>query len=146
MDFDGKKNPVGTEAFDYHRLLSLLQKLNRLEGLSRIRLGSLEPRIITREFVQELVKLEKLCPHFHLSLQSGCDETLHRMNRHYTTGEYLEKVKILRECFPDPAITTDVITGFPGETDEEFEKTKDFLDRVHFYEMHIFPFPREKER
>lgn len=144
MDFDGKKNPVGTEAFDYHRLLSLLQKLNRLEGLSRIRLGSLEPRIITREFVQELVKLEKLCPHFHLSLQSGCDETLQRMNRHYTTGEYLEKVKILRECFPDPAITTDVITGFPGETDEEFEKTKDFLDRVHFYEMHIFPYSKRK--
>ena len=144
MDFDGKKNPVGTEPFDYHRLLSLLQKLNSVEGLSRIRLSSLEPRIITREFAQELVKLEKLCPHFHLSLQSGCDETLQRMNRHYTTGEYLEKVKILRECFPDPAITTDVITGFPGETDEEFEKTKDFLDRVHFYEMHIFPYSKRK--
>lgn len=144
MDFDGKKNPVGTEPFDHHRLLSLLQKLNAVEGLSRIRLSSLEPRIITREFVQELTKLDKLCPHFHLSLQSGCDETLKRMNRHYTTREYLEKVQILREYFSNPAITTDVITGFPGETEEEFMCTKQFLDKVHFYEMHVFPYSKRK--
>lgn len=144
MDFDGKKNPVGLEPFDHKRLLQLLQKVNQIEGLSRIRLGSLEPRIVTEEFAIELQKLEKLCPHFHLSLQSGCDETLKRMNRHYSAREYLEKVEILRKVFGDPAITTDVICGFPGETEEEFAKTQAFLEEVGFYEMHIFPYSMRK--
>ncbi|MCM1262349.1 MAG: tRNA (N(6)-L-threonylcarbamoyladenosine(37)-C(2))-methylthiotransferase MtaB [Butyrivibrio sp.] len=125
-------------------LLQLLHKLNDIEGLRRIRLGSLEPGIVTEEFVKEIAALNKVCPHFHLSLQSGCDETLRRMNRHYTTGEYLEKVDILRKYFQGAAITTDVIVGFPGETDEEFECTEKFLDRVHFYEMHIFKYSQRQ--
>lgn len=144
MDFDGKKNPAAGAAFDYHRLLAVLIKLNQIEGLERIRLGSLEPRIITEEFLKELLQVEKLCPHFHLSLQSGCDETLKRMNRHYTTGEYLEKVELLRRYYHLPAITTDVITGFPGETEEEFDQTKKFLEQVEFYEMHVFPYSMRK--
>lgn len=125
-------------------LLRLLHKLNDIEGLRRIRLGSLEPGIVTEEFAREAAALQKICPHFHLSLQSGCDETLRRMNRHYTTGEYLEKVDILRKYFQGAAITTDVIVGFPGETDEEFECTEKFLDRVHFYEMHIFKYSKRQ--
>lgn len=125
-------------------LLQLLSKLDVVEGLKRIRLGSLEPGIITEEFAQKLSSLQKICPHFHLSLQSGCDETLLRMNRHYTTGEYLEKVDILRRYFSRPAITTDVIVGFPGETEEEFACTENFLDRVHFYEMHIFKYSKRQ--
>lgn len=126
------------------RLLQLIEKLNRVEGLRRIRLGSLEPRIITEEFARRMSELEKLCPHFHLSLQSGCDETLRRMNRHYTTGEYLEKVELLRRYFENPAITTDVIVGFPGETEEEFAVTEKFLEQVHFYEMHIFKYSKRQ--
>ncbi len=126
------------------KLLELLEKLNQIEGLKRIRLGSLEPRIITEEFVQRIHALPTICPHFHLSLQSGCDETLKRMNRHYTTGEYLEKVELLRRYFDNPAITTDVIVGFPGETEEEFATTKEFLKTVQFYEMHIFKYSKRQ--
>lgn len=125
-------------------LLRLLYKLNDIEDLKRIRLGSLEPSIVTEEFAKEATALDKICPHFHLSLQSGCDETLRRMNRHYTTREYLEKVDILRKYFQGAAVTTDVIVGFPGETDEEFECTEKFLDRVHFYEMHIFKYSKRQ--
>ena len=121
-------------------LLRLLAKLNAIEGLKRIRLGSLEPGIVTEEFAQKLSGFSSVCPHFHLSLQSGCDETLRRMNRRYTTGEYLEKVEILRKYFDRPAVTTDVIVGFPGETEAEFEATEAFLEKVHFYEMHIFKY------
>ena len=123
-------------------LLSLIQALNKVEGIRRIRLGSLEPRIVTREFVEALAGMEKICPHFHLSLQSGCAETLKRMNRHYTPDEYLEGCRLLREHFADAAITTDVIVGFPGETEEEFEESKRFLETVHFYEMHVFKYSR----
>ena len=110
--------------------------------MKRIRFGSLEPRLITEEFVRELSAMEKICPHFHLSLQSGCDATLKRMNRHYTCEDYLYRCGILRKYFRDPAITTDVIVGFPGETDEEFAETKKFLETVHFYEMHVFKYSR----
>lgn len=123
-------------------LLGLLRRLHPIEGLSRIRLGSLEPRIITRDFVAALAEMEKICPHFHLSLQSGCDETLKRMNRHYTTEEYEGRCGLLREFFPRPAITTDVIVGFPGETQEEFEETRAFLERIRFYEMHVFKYSK----
>lgn len=125
-------------------LLQLLAKLDAVEGLKRIRLGSLEPGIITVEFAEKLSGLSRVCPHFHLSLQSGCDETLHRMNRRYTTGEYLKKVEILRKYFDRPAITTDVIVGFPGETEAEFAATEMFLEKVHFYEMHIFKYSRRQ--
>lgn len=144
LDFAGKKNPPAGEAFPHGSLLHLLGELNGIEGLARIRLGSLEPRIITPEFVAGLREIGKLCHHFHLSLQSGCDETLARMNRHYTAGEYLKKVEMLREAFGRPAITTDVIVGFPGETDEEFAKTRRFLETVNFYEMHIFQYSRRE--
>lgn len=125
-------------------LLQLLEKLNAIEGLKRIRLGSLEPGIITEEFAERLSGLPRVCPHFHLSLQSGCDETLRRMNRRYTTGEYLEKVEILRKYFDRPAVTTDIIVGFPGETEAEFAATEDFLTKVHFYEMHIFKYSKRQ--
>ncbi|WP_434311097.1 tRNA (N(6)-L-threonylcarbamoyladenosine(37)-C(2))-methylthiotransferase MtaB [Hominifimenecus sp. rT4P-3] len=125
-------------------LLSLIEKLSKIPDIARIRLGSLEPRIVTEEFARTLAANPKVCPHFHLSLQSGCDETLKRMNRRYTTGEYYEKCGILRAHFTHPAITTDVIVGFPGETEEEFETTRKFLERVEFYEMHVFKFSRRK--
>lgn len=125
-------------------LIDLVEAVHGVEGIERIRLGSLEPRIITPENVRRLAALEKLCPHFHLSLQSGCDETLKRMNRRYTSGEYYESVKLLRGAFVHPAITTDVIVGFPGETEEEFEKTCAFLEKVGFYEMHIFKYSLRK--
>ncbi|MBQ0026307.1 MAG: tRNA (N(6)-L-threonylcarbamoyladenosine(37)-C(2))-methylthiotransferase MtaB, partial [Lachnospiraceae bacterium] len=121
-------------------LIRLIRKVNEIEGIKRIRLGSLEPRIITREFAAAISEIDKLCPHFHLSLQSGCDETLARMNRHYTSAEYAEKLQILREVFINPALTTDVIVGFPGETDEEFAQTVDFLKKINLYEMHIFQY------
>ena len=123
-------------------LLSLIRQVHEVEGIRRIRLGSLEPRIITDDFAKELASMPKFCPHFHLSLQSGCDETLKRMNRHYTTEEYAAGCDILRRYFDNPAITTDVIVGFPGETEEEFEATKAFLERIGFYEMHIFKYSR----
>lgn len=125
-------------------LLSLLRCLDKIEGIERIRLGSLEPRIITEEFAAALAGLKTICPHFHLSLQSGCNATLARMNRHYTAEEYLMRCDILRKHFDNPAITTDVIVGFPGETDEEFSETKEFLEKVCFYEMHIFKYSKRE--
>lgn len=126
------------------RLLELIRAIHQIEGIERIRLGSLEPRIVTEEFAKELSKMPKICPHFHLSLQSGCDETLKRMNRKYTAAEYLEGVEKLRRYFENPAITTDVIVGFPGETQEEFEASKAFLTKVNFYEMHIFKYSKRQ--
>ena len=132
----------GMDFQDGTDLLSLIRRIHGIDGIERIRFGSLEPRIITEEFASALAGMEKICPHFHLSLQSGCDETLKRMNRHYTCEEYLERCQILRDCFSNPAITTDVIVGFPGETEEEFEQTQEFLKTVHFYEMHVFKYSR----
>lgn len=123
-------------------LLGLIKRIHGIEGIRRIRLGSLEPRIVTEEFAAELAGLEKICPHFHLSLQSGCDGTLKRMNRRYSTQEYADGCAILRRVFENPAITTDVIVGFPGETEEEFEETRRFLEQIGFYEMHIFKYSR----
>ena len=125
-------------------LLEVIMRLDKIEGLQRIRLGSLEPRVITEEFAKTLSSSKKICPHFHLSLQSGCDTVLKRMNRKYITQEYYDKCCILRKYFNNPAITTDVIVGFPQETEEEFEATKVFLEKVHFYEMHIFKYSRRK--
>lgn len=125
-------------------LLELIREVHKIEGIKRIRLGSLEPRIITEEFAKELSSMEKICPHFHLSLQSGCDETLSRMNRRYDTKEFEEKCMILRRYFELPALTTDVIVGFPGETEEEFKTTKEFLKRICFFETHIFKYSRRK--
>ena len=125
-------------------LIELIERANEIEQIERIRLGSLEPMIIDREFSKRLKKCEKICPHFHLSLQSGCDATLKRMNRHYTTEEYKMALDILRSTFEHPAITTDVIVGFPGETDEEFEKTRSYLEQINLYQMHIFKFSRRK--
>lgn len=123
-------------------LLTLIKRLDQIPGIERLRLGSLEPRIVTREFVKELARLRTICPHFHLSLQSGCDATLKRMNRRYNAAEYQACCEILREEFDNPAITTDVIVGFPGETEEEFAETERFLKAIHFYEMHIFKYSR----
>lgn len=125
-------------------LLNLIREIAAVDGIERIRLGSLEPRIITEEFAGGLAGLPKVCPHFHLSLQSGCDETLKRMNRHYTTEEYYEKVVLLRRVFGNPAITTDVIVGFPGETEEEFTVTRRFLEKVNFFEMHVFKYSKRQ--
>ena len=125
-------------------LLQLIRKLHEIDGLKRIRLGSLEPRIVTEQFARQLSTLPGLCPHFHLSLQSGSDAVLGRMNRHYTAGEYFQTTEILRNCFRDPAITTDVIVGFPGETEEEFRETEAFVRKVNFYEMHIFKYSRRQ--
>lgn len=125
-------------------LLDLILRIREIEGVKRIRLGSLEPRIVTEEFARAIGEIEEICPHFHLSLQSGCDETLKRMNRRYTTAEYKEGVDRLRKYFVNPAITTDVIVGFPGETDEEFAKTETFLREISFFEMHIFPYSARK--
>ena len=136
---------VESAARDYSgssKLIDLIEKIHEIDGLERIRLGSLEPRIVTAENAARLAALPKLCPHFHLSLQSGCDETLKRMNRHYTTGEYFQSVEFLRKEFEYPAITTDVIVGFPGETEEEFAQTKEFLQKISFYEMHIFKYSK----
>lgn len=125
-------------------LLDLVRILHEVDGIERIRLGSLEPRIVTPEFARSLAALPKVCPHFHLSLQSGCAETLKRMNRHYTPQEYEQSCRYLREAFGNPAITTDVIVGFPGETEEEFARTREFLSNIHFYEMHIFKYSRRE--
>ena len=125
-------------------LLSLIGKIQEMQGIERIRLGSLEPRIITPEFAKALSGMSKVCPHFHLSLQSGSNSVLKRMNRKYTAEEYYDRVCILRQYFDDPAITTDVIVGFPGETEEEFRETKEFLTKVRFYEMHIFKYSVRK--
>ena len=127
-----------------YRLIDLLEEINKIEGIERIRLGSIEPLLITEEFVERLKKLEKICHHFHLSLQSGCDETLKRMNRRYTTEEFINIVKILRNTYKDVNLTTDVIVGFPGETEEEFNKTYEFLKNIKFYKMHIFKYSPRK--
>lgn len=129
---------------DGETLLSLIQAVHQVEGIKRIRLGSLEPGIVTEEFAKELSQLKKVCPHFHLSLQSGCTDTLKRMNRRYTAQEYAEKCEILRKYFSCPALTTDVITGFPGETEEEFSQSRDFVEKIGFYETHIFPYSRRE--
>ena len=123
-------------------LLSLIKAVHEVQGIQRIRLGSLEPRIITEEFARTISALPKMCPHFHLSLQSGCDATLERMNRRYTSTEYAEKCTLLRKYFDNPALTTDVIVGFPMETEEEFRMSRDFVDSIHFYETHIFKYSR----
>ena len=125
-------------------LLSLILSVHQVEGICRIRLGSLEPGIITEEFARTLSECPKFCPHFHLSLQSGCDATLKRMNRRYDTAQYEEKCQILRKYFQDPALTTDVIVGFPGETEKEFEASRAFVDRINFYETHIFKYSRRE--
>ena len=137
----GKERPEEQE-----NLLTLIQAVHEVDGIERIRLGSLEPGIITKEFAKAISSLPKVCPHFHLSLQSGCTATLKRMNRRYTAQEYREKCEILRKYYPAPALTTDVITGFPGETEEEFEESRSFVDSIHFM-RHIFSrIRREKER
>ena len=123
-------------------LLALIEAVNMVDGLKRIRLGSLEPRIVTEEFAKRISEMPKMCPHFHLSMQSGCDETLKRMNRRYTSGEFYEKCELLRKYFDNPALTTDVIVGFPGETEEEFNKSMAFVDKVGFYETHVFKYSR----
>lgn len=133
IDFDGERH-----------LLDLIRAVHGIEGIRRIRLGSLEPGIVTEEFARTLASLPKMCPHFHLSLQSGCDATLKRMNRRYTSREYLEKCEMLRKYFENPALTTDVIVGFPGETEEEFRQSMDFVDRVDFYETHIFKYSKRE--
>ena len=135
-------NPVSQGDWNHRELLALIREVHEIEGLERIRLGSLEPRIITEEFAKSLAELPKFCPHFHLSLQSGCDSVLKRMNRHYTTEDYLRRCEILRKYFKRPAITTDVIVGFPGETEEAFDITEKYLEKVHFYEMHVFKYSR----
>ena len=134
----------GTDLEDGCDLLALIRMVHGVEGICRIRLGSLEPGIITEEFAEALAKLPKVCPHFHLSLQSGCAATLKRMNRRYTPEEYLEKCRLLRRVFDHPAITTDVIAGFPQESEEEFRESRDFLEKVHFFEMHVFKYSRRK--
>ncbi len=125
-------------------LLQLLEKLNAIEGIDRIRLSSLEPRIITKEMAEGMAALSKVCPHFHLSLQSGCDNTLKRMNRHYTAAEYMEGVEQLRKAYDLPAITTDIIVGFPGETESDFEESRKFAEDINFYEMHVFKYSPRK--
>ena len=125
-------------------LLTLIKAVNQIEGILRIRLGSLEPGIVTEEFAEQLAALPKICPHFHLSLQSGCNRTLKRMNRRYTAEEYEEKCRILRNTFGNPALTTDVIVGFPGETEEEFEESRTFVERIGFYETHIFKYSKRQ--
>ena len=125
-------------------LIDLLEEINKVEGIQRIRLGSLEPTIINEEFLRRLSKLNKICHHFHLSLQSGCNETLKRMNRRYTTEEFENVTKLLRNTYKDVILTTDIIIGFPGETEEEFNKTYEFLKKILFYKMHIFKYSRRK--
>ena len=143
IDLDDSGNTSG----DYggkSKLIDLVEEISKIPGLERIRLSSVEPRIMSEENAERLSKLHNLCPHFHLSLQSGCDATLKRMNRHYTVDEYYSSVLALRKYFDDPAITTDVIAGFPGETDEEFEETLAFVKKVGFADMHIFKFSPRK--
>ncbi len=127
-----------------YKLIDLLEDINKIEGLKRIRLSSIEPTIITEEFVERLKKLDKICNHFHLSLQSGCNETLKRMNRRYTIEEFEKVVELLRKAYPEVALTTDIIVGFPGETEEEFSKTYEFLDKIKFYKMHVFKYSKRK--
>ena len=134
----------GKDFKEEYKLIDLLEEINEIEGIKRIRLGSLEPLLITEEFVERLKKLEKICHHFHLSLQSGCDETLKRMNRRYTTEQFRNIVNILKNAYEDVNLTTDIIVGFPGETEEEFSKTYKFLEEIKFYKMHIFKYSPRK--
>lgn len=134
----------GKELKENIGLIDLLEKINSVEGIKRIRLGSLEPTIINEKFLERLTKLEKICHHFHLSLQSGCNETLKRMNRRYTTIEFKKVVTLLRNAYKDVILTTDIIVGFPGETEEEFNKTYEFLKDIAFYKMHVFKYSRRK--
>lgn len=134
----------GVDFEEKETLLSLIQAVHAIEGIERIRLGSLEPRIITEEFASALSALPKICPHFHLSLQSGCEETLKRMNRRYSAEEYFEKCMLLRKYFENPALTTDIIVGFPGEIEEEFEESRAFVEKVNFYETHIFKYSKRQ--
>ena len=127
-----------------YKLIDLLEEINQIDGIERIRLGSIEPTLITEQFIKRLIKLNKICHHFHLSLQSGCNETLKRMNRKYTTSEFEEVVNLLRKYYDDVILTTDIIVGFPGETEEEFEKTYQFLKEIKFYKMHIFKYSKRK--
>ena len=137
----------GRDFNDENGLIDLLEKINLIDGIERIRLGSLEPTIITEEFIKRLVKLDKICHHFHLSLQSGCNETLNRMNRKYSTDEFRKIVERLRKYYKDVILTTDIIVGFPGETEEEFKQTYQFLEEIKFYKMHVFPYsPRRGTR
>ena len=133
-------DPLKSGAF----LLDLMEEIRKIPGIERIRLSSLEPRIMTEEFVRGIADMPEVCPHFHLSLQSGCNATLRRMNRHYTAEEFMESVKLLRRYYEEPAITTDVIVGFPGESEAEFEETVKFLEEVNFYEMHVFKYSVRK--
>ena len=141
---DWDYDDIKADRFGEGHLIELLTEVDAIEGVERIRLGSLEPRIITESFLDAIGGLNSICPHFHLSLQSGCDETLKRMNRHYSAAEFKEKTELIRRYFEHPAITTDVIVGFPGETEEEFKTTKEFLQDIHFFEMHIFKYSRRK--
>lgn len=134
----------GKDFKEEYKLIDLLEEINQIDGIERIRLGSIEPTLITEEFVKRLSKLNKICDHFHLSLQSGCDETLKRMNRRYTTQEFEKVTRLLRKTYPNAALTTDIIVGFPGETDEEFNNTYEFLKKVAFYKMHIFKYSQRK--
>ncbi len=134
----------GRDFEEEYKLIDLLEEINKIEGIKRIRLGSIEPLLITEEFVKRLTKLEKICEHFHLSLQSGNDDTLKRMNRKYTTSQFKEIVKILKAAYPNSNLTTDIIVGFPGETEEEFKKTYQFLQEIKFYKMHIFQYSPRK--
>ena len=134
----------GKDFKEEYKLIDLLEEINKIDGIERIRLGSIEPLIISEKFIKRLVKLEKVCHHFHLSLQSGCDETLKRMNRRYTTAEFTEIVERLRKYYNDVILTTDIIVGFPQESEEEFEKTYEFLKKVNFYKMHVFKYSQRK--
>ncbi len=134
----------GKDFKEEYRLIDLLEDINKIDGIERIRLGSIEPLLITEEFIERLKKLEKICHHFHLSLQSGCTETLKRMNRRYKIEEFEEIVNRLRKVYTDVILTTDIIVGFPGETDEEFEITYEFLRKIKFYKMHIFKYSPRK--
>ena len=138
------KDFINDEKLKEYRLIDLLQEINQIEGIKRIRLGSIEPTLITDEFIEKIKNIEKICHHFHLSLQSGCDDTLSRMNRKYTTEEFRQAVQRLRNTYKDVILTTDIIVGFPGETEEEFEKTTKFLEEIKFYKMHIFPYSQRK--
>ena len=134
----------GKDFKEEYRLIDLLEEINKIEGIQRIRLGSIEPLLINEEFMKRLVKLEKICHHFHLSLQSGCNETLKRMNRRYTIEQFKEIVEILRKYYSDVILTTDIIVGFPKETEEEFQQTYQFLEEIKFYKMHVFKYSPRK--
>ena len=134
----------GKDFKEKKQLIDLLEEINKIDGIERIRLGSLEPTLINEEFLGRLTKLEKICDHFHLSLQSGCDETLKRMNRRYTTEEFKNTAELLRKAYPNVSLTTDIIVGFPGETEEEFNKTYKFLKDINFYQMHVFKYSPRK--